>query len=75
MSKSPHTPEWKITIVNLYQKCFQGPFDAYTSLKNERLFAIKPLFLERWVYRNGVPYMETFDVENREYNYRKYVGL
>ena len=60
---------------NLYQKCFQGSFDAYSSLKNERLFVIKPVFLERWIYSNGVPYIETFDVENREYNYRKYIGL
>ena len=60
---------------NLYKKCFQGSFDAYSSLKNERLFVIKPVFLERWIYSNGIPYIETFDVENMEYNYRKYVGL
>ncbi len=60
---------------NLYQKCFQRSFDAYSSLKDERLFVIKPVFLERWIYSNGVPYIEIFDVENREYNHRKYVGL
>ena len=59
----------------LYQKCFQGSFDAYSLLKNERLFVVKPVFIERWIYSNGVPYIETFCVESREYNYRKYVGL
>lgn len=60
---------------DIYQKCFRGSFDAYSSLKNERLFVVKPLFVERWIYRNGVPYIETFDVENKQYNYKEYLGL
>ncbi len=63
-----------IQFCDIYQKCFRGSFDAYSSLKNERLFVVKPLFVERWIYRNGVPYMETFDVENKQYNYKEYLG-
>ena len=59
---------------DIYQKCFRGSFDAYSSLKNERLFVVKPLFVERWIYRNGVPCIETFDVENKQYNYKEYLG-
>ena len=32
-----------------FKKCFKGSYDAYTSLKNERLFSVTPLYIERWV--------------------------
>ena len=57
-----------------FRECFKGSFDAYTSLKNERLFVLSPLFIERWIYRNGIPYVETFDMENRRYACDKYSG-
>lgn len=60
---------------SLYQKCFQGSFNAYSSLKNERLFAVKPLFVERWIYSDMGPCIEIFDIENKQYNYKKYAGL
>ena len=53
-----------IDFSNRFQKYFRGSFEAYSSLKNERLFVVKPLFIERWIYKNGIPYTETFDVEN-----------
>jgi len=60
---------------SLYRECFQGSFNAYSSLKSERLFAVKPLFVERWIYSDGVPCIETFDIENKQYDYKKYVGV
>ncbi len=60
---------------NIYQKCFKGSFDAYSSLKNERLFVVKPLFVERWIYNDSIPYIEIFDVENEQYSCKKYSGL
>lgn len=56
-----------------FQKCFKGSFDAYTALKNERLFAVKPLFIERWQYVDGVPHIETYDIENMRYGLEKYI--
>lgn len=58
-----------------FQKCFKGSFDAYTSLKNERLFAVRPVFIERWVYENGVPFIETFDIAKQDYSINKYNGI
>lgn len=60
---------------SLYQQCYKGSFDAYSSLKNERLFVVKPLFVERWIYRDGIPYMETFDVQNKRYRCEEYLGV
>ena len=53
---------------NIFQKCFKGSFDAYSSLKNERLFCVKPLFVERWIYSESIPYIEIFDIENEQYS-------
>lgn len=60
---------------NRFQKCFKGSFDAYSSLKNERLFVVKPLFIERWIYKDGIPYIETFDVEKQRYSCEEYIGV
>ena len=38
-----------------YKKSFLGSFNRYSSLSNERLFSIKPSFIERWLYIDGVP--------------------
>ena len=45
----------------VFEECFKGSFDAYTSLENERLFAIKPAYIQRWKYKSGSPYIEGFD--------------
>lgn len=51
-----------------FEECFKGSFDAFTSLENERLFAVKPVFIERWIYVNGIPFIETFDIVKQDYS-------
>ena len=58
----------------VFQKCFKGSFDAYSALKNERLFSVKPLYIERWLYIDGVPYIEAFDMAARQYSLEPYKG-
>ena len=58
----------------IFQKNYKGSYDAYSSLENERLFSVKPLFIERWKYINSQPYLESFDVLNEKYNCQKYIG-
>lgn len=60
---------------NVFQECFKGSFDAYSSLKNERLFSVKPLYIERWVYQDGLPYIETFDMDTQQYKFVEYSGV
>ena len=57
----------------LYKECFGG--NRYSSLKNERLFVVKPSYIERWKYMDEVPYMELFDIEKQEYKLVKYEGV
>ena len=61
--------------IGSFQKCFKGSFDAYSSLENERLFAVKPLFIERWIYDGSIPYIESFNITNEQYSCKKYVSL
>ena len=60
---------------SVFQECFKGSYDAYSSLENERLFAVKPTYIERWIYQNGIPYIEHFDLESRQYSFEKYAGV
>lgn len=60
---------------NMYKKFFPDSFSRYTLLKNERLFAVAPAFIERWLYIDGVPYMETFDVKDKKYVLKQYHPL
>ena len=59
----------------LYQECFNSSFKKYSALENERLFVIKPTYIERWLYIDGVSYLENFDIENKSYELVKYIGL
>ena len=60
---------------SVFQKCFKGSYDAYSSLKNERLFIVRPFYIERWIYKNGVPFIESFCFKNKQYAFVKYSGV
>ena len=68
-------PLGHVSFCNIFQACFKGSYDAYTSLKNERLFTVKPIYIERWLYKERVPYIETFDIESQEYNLKRYESV
>ncbi len=57
-----------------YRKHFPGSYDAYTALKNERLFSVTPTRIERWVYLEGVPYLELFDAQAQRHSLTRYLG-
>ncbi len=60
---------------NIFQECFKGSYDAYSSLNNERLFVVKPLYIERWIYNNVIPYIEIFGMIIRQYSFDQYLGV
>lgn len=63
------------SFCEMFRKCFKGSYDAYTALKNERLFRLTPTFIERWIYKDGEPYIETYDIKTRTYSLNKYIGI
>ena len=60
---------------SLYKECFASSFERYSSLGNEVLFAVTPLHVERWIYKEGVPFLETFDITNKEYCIYEYKSV
>lgn len=57
-----------------FQKNFLSSYNRYTALENERLFVIEPAFIQRWLYIEGEPYIQRFDVAGRKYDLSAYVG-
>lgn len=68
-------PRSNTSFCSLFRECYRGSFDAYTMLENERLFAVIPTYIERWVYKENVPYIESFDVKARNYKISRYNGV
>lgn len=58
----------------VYKDAFVSSFHKYSFLQNERLFVVKPTYIERWRYIDGIPFIEIFNVENKEYELNKYEG-
>jgi hypothetical protein len=58
-----------------FRECFRGSFDAYTALENERLFVLRPKYIQRWIYIENVPYIETFDINSQSYGCERYTGI
>lgn len=57
----------------LFLKHFSVAYQLYTSLENERLFKIEPVRIQKWIYKNSMPYIEIFDCENHKYKRTAYV--
>ena len=60
---------------SLYKERFASSFERYSSLSNEVLFSVTPLHVERWLYKEGIPFIETFDIANKEYDIYEYKSL
>ncbi len=59
----------------IFQECFKGSYDAYSALENERLFVVTPLYIERWIYKDRIPHIETFDMVKEQYCFSEYSGI
>lgn len=57
----------------LFAKYYKGSYDSYSFLPDERLFEVAPVFIERWLYENGDPFIETFDFTTGSYERIAYV--
>lgn len=57
-----------------YKKYFPSSFERYSSLENEVLFCVEPLYLERWIYRDGIPFQEVFDYPDKLHSLTEYTG-
>ena len=68
-------PSDNAEFVDVYKKHFLNSYTRYSCLKNARLFMVTPTFVEKWLYIEGIPYIETLDIVHRQYELRQYVGV
>lgn len=58
-----------------YEEHFPGSFKQYSALTHERLFEVTPHRIKRWIYENGIPFVELFDAEKKIYRKDEYQGI
>ena len=68
-------PKENPAFCELFRQHFPGAFARYTLLERERLFCLTPAFIQRWLYIDGAPFVETFDVVKGEHALTPYSGL
>lgn len=56
----------------LYKKYFKNSYEMYSTLESEVLFEITPVFIERWIYENGKPFIEIYNIHEEKYIKKKY---
>lgn len=55
-----------------FQEHFPGSYQRYSALQYERVFSVTPTFIERWLYIDGKPHIETFAIESALYSLLEY---
>ena len=68
-------PGTSMEFLEAYKKYFPSSFSRYSSLENERLFQISPTSIQRWIYMDSAPYIETFDIVNKRYVLEPYAAV
>lgn len=56
----------------VFRRRYKGSYDAYTALPAERLFRLEPERIERWIYQDGKPFIERFDITHGVYSIEEY---
>lgn len=59
-------------FIDAYKKHFYYSWERYSLLSNEKLFVIKPTYIQLWVYENNKPFVEIFDVIKQQYKKIEY---
>ena len=52
----------------LYEKHYQSAYRLYSFRDDERLIEFTPIYIKRWLYENGKPHEEVFDISSGSYN-------
>ena len=58
----------------LYEKNFFTAYKRYTLLESERVFEVKPMYIQKWIYENDLPFVERYDFCKMVYSKEQYVG-
>lgn len=56
-----------IEFINKFKKYFKSSFEAYSSLDSEKLFVVKPTFIQRWNYIDGKPVIDQLYIDQSKH--------
>ena len=62
----------QVEFIDIFKKHFKSSYEAYSSLPSERLFVVKPTFIQRWSYIGDQPIIEQFEIEQQIYREQHY---
>ncbi len=65
-------PACHAAFSSAFQAHFPGSYQRYSVLQHERVFSVTPTFIERWLYIDGKPHIETFAIESALYSLLEY---
>ncbi len=61
-----------VKFVEVFEKNYESSYKNYSNLSDEVLFEISPSYIQRWLYIDGKPFIEKFDLESKSYVIDKY---
>lgn len=67
------SPLSNLEFSNIYKEIFRNSYENYSFLEEERLFLMKPLYIQKWIYENGEPFIEKYCFKKSVYRKEKYV--
>lgn len=56
----------------LYKEFYPNAYEKYSKLDDEVLFVVQPTLIQKWIYDNNKPFIETWDFETEIYEKRQY---
>lgn len=66
------TPFENKEFIRLFEQHYNWSFNKYSALINERLFKVEPVYVQKWIYEDSQPYIESFDLKNKIYSKKLY---
>lgn len=68
---SPKDHEFFCEVFRMH---FSSSYERYTHLEDERLFIVRPCYIQKWIYEEGKPMVERFDFDCKRYEKEAYHG-
>ncbi len=56
-----------------FKKYFPSSYEKYTLRNNEVLFRVEPYFIKRWTYDCDKPFIEKYDLKNKQFTRNEYI--
>lgn len=66
-------PSDNADFIRLFEQHYNWSYHKYSGIRNERLFKVEPTYIQRWIYEDSEPYIESFDFHKKLYSKMLYI--